>query len=307
MRPIRALSAFWTLAILSASVTPVAAGGTNGAAFLKIGVGARPAALGEAFTAVADDANATVWNPAGLARLPRPEIVGTHTQWIQSGRHDALAGAYPTAVGSFGVSAVTLSYEGIEKRTEDTDAADGTFSSLDAAYTLAYGRPLGDRLSLGMGLSYIRQTLEGVSAGTPAGSVGALWQSPIFGLTLGAAVRNIGGSIKFSEEGDPLPTTTAFGAAGRYLNNRLLLSAESRWVRGESPTYGGGIEASPTLYKGAVGHVRAGYRTDTRDVTDASGFSLGLGVGFPRLNVDVTWTPTGVLGDTFRYAVRFIF
>jgi hypothetical protein len=96
---IRPLSTFWALLLLPVFVT---AEGENGAAFLKIGAGARPAALGDAFTAVADDANAAVWNPAGLARLPRPEIVGTHTQWLQGGRHDALAGAYPTKAGTFG-------------------------------------------------------------------------------------------------------------------------------------------------------------------------------------------------------------
>ncbi len=37
-------------------------GGTSNADFLKIGVGARPEAMGEAFIGVADDANAVFWN-----------------------------------------------------------------------------------------------------------------------------------------------------------------------------------------------------------------------------------------------------
>lgn len=43
-------------------------------AFLDTGWGARPTALGGAFCSLADDANAPFWNPAGLARLKRPEI-----------------------------------------------------------------------------------------------------------------------------------------------------------------------------------------------------------------------------------------
>ena len=307
MRRIRVFSAFWALLFLSVSVTAGGKGGTNGAAFLKIGVGARAAALGDAFTAVADDANASVWNPAGLARLSRPEVEGTHTQWLQGGRHDALTGAYPTAVGTFGVSAVTLSFDGLEKRTEDTDAADGTFNSLDAAYGLSYGHTLGDRLSVGGGVTYIRQTLDGVSAGAPAGSLGALWQTPLSCLTLGAAVRNIGGSIKFAEEGDPLPETAAVGATGRFMNNRVLMTAEARRVRNEPTTVGAGAEVSPPIYKDAVGRLRAGYRSDVKDTADASGFSLGLGVGFPRWSFDAAWTPYGVLGDTFRYSFQFRF
>ncbi|RLE58391.1 MAG: hypothetical protein DRJ35_07975, partial [Thermoprotei archaeon] len=38
--------------------------------FLTIGPGARPAGMGEAFCAVADDPTATYWNPAGLGRYP---------------------------------------------------------------------------------------------------------------------------------------------------------------------------------------------------------------------------------------------
>jgi len=37
-------------------------------------VGARPAAMGESFVAVADDGNAAYWNPAGLPSLRSHEI-----------------------------------------------------------------------------------------------------------------------------------------------------------------------------------------------------------------------------------------
>ena len=44
-------------------------GGTSNADFLKIGVGGRPSAMGEAYTGVADDANGAFWNPAGLTAV----------------------------------------------------------------------------------------------------------------------------------------------------------------------------------------------------------------------------------------------
>jgi len=47
--------------------------GTTGAQFLKLGIGARPAALGESFTGVADDINSLYWNPAGLAEIQQFE------------------------------------------------------------------------------------------------------------------------------------------------------------------------------------------------------------------------------------------
>jgi hypothetical protein len=42
--------------------------------FLRIASGARPAGMGEAFVALADDATATHWNPAGLGRYPLAEL-----------------------------------------------------------------------------------------------------------------------------------------------------------------------------------------------------------------------------------------
>jgi len=42
--------------------------GTAAVTFLKIGVGARGASMGGAYTAMATDASATYWNPAGLVQ-----------------------------------------------------------------------------------------------------------------------------------------------------------------------------------------------------------------------------------------------
>ena len=47
--------------------------------FLRIAPGSRSAGMGEAFVAVADDATATHWNPAGLGKYPL-----AHT-WIDAG------------------------------------------------------------------------------------------------------------------------------------------------------------------------------------------------------------------------------
>ena len=62
------LLAFATIAAIS-SVT-FADRARGAVLFLTIGPGARPAGMGEAFCAVADDPTATYWNPAGLGRYP---------------------------------------------------------------------------------------------------------------------------------------------------------------------------------------------------------------------------------------------
>ncbi|MCB0302022.1 MAG: hypothetical protein KDE52_18315, partial [Calditrichaeota bacterium] len=66
-----------TIAILLVSSFLVFAGendGVTGMSFLKIGVGARAGGMGEAYAAVADDATATYWNPAGLMASDRNNL-----------------------------------------------------------------------------------------------------------------------------------------------------------------------------------------------------------------------------------------
>ena len=281
--------------------------GTNGAAFLKIPAGARPASMGGAFTAVADDAHAAVWNPAGLAQLEKSEITATHNQWFQSARQEFLAGAFPTGMGTFAASVMTLSVDSIDRRLGDTAEADGSFASMDGAYGLSYGRAWGSRWSAGLGLTYVRQTLDGHSAATPAATFGALWKTPYRPLTLGASVRHLGGDLTFDEEGDPLPLTATLGAAGRFWDNKILLAIDGNWVRNETTHVAAGFEYSQPLFTDATGHLRAGYNTAATDVAGQNGYSLGLGLSLPRWGVDMTYAPYGDLGDTFRYGFHIFF
>ena len=46
--------------------------------FLNIGVGARSAALGGAYTSIADDPSAAYWNPGGLSFVNGPQLIFSH-------------------------------------------------------------------------------------------------------------------------------------------------------------------------------------------------------------------------------------
>ena len=54
------------LFLLILAVSPVSFAGVDAMPHLRLGAGARSIGMGGAFTAIADDATATVWNPAGL-------------------------------------------------------------------------------------------------------------------------------------------------------------------------------------------------------------------------------------------------
>ena len=68
--------------IIIASAYGVNKTGTTSAKFLSIGVGSSAVGMGGAFTAVADDATAMYWNPAGLSFHNTKEIYFNHANWI---------------------------------------------------------------------------------------------------------------------------------------------------------------------------------------------------------------------------------
>ncbi len=79
------------------------------AAFLDLGAGARAPGMGDAFTALADDAYAIHYNPAGLAQLERPQFSAAYSK-LYLGLTDGsdlgssqLMFAYPLAHGQRGV------------------------------------------------------------------------------------------------------------------------------------------------------------------------------------------------------------
>jgi hypothetical protein len=300
------------LLLLMAALWPVLAvasgrnAGTSGAQFLKIGAGARPTALGDAFVGVADDANAVYYNPAGLGFLAKTEFIAMHTQYFQGLDYDYGAFVRPLQSGALGVSAATLKTDALTRR-DNQENETGSFTNQDSAYALSYGRPFGERFSAGVSARWVRENIDSASAQTWSADVGALKRFEQSPLTLGLAVRHLGGKIKFNDEGDPLPLTVDAGAGTDLLRHRLLLSADLRHVRDAGLQYGAGAEWRDAVAEKFRYAVRAGYNSATTDVDGASGLALGAGAGYKSFDIDCAWVPFGDLGNTFRYAahVRF--
>src|SRR6266487_6212781 len=82
--------------------------GTTAANFLKLGVGARALAMGEAYSAVADDANALYWNPAGLTRIYHAEATFMHAAYLANSFYDYAA--YGTHLGKHGALGAGVQY-----------------------------------------------------------------------------------------------------------------------------------------------------------------------------------------------------
>ena len=281
--------------------------GTSGAQFLKIGPGARPAGMGEAFTGVADDIHSIYWNPAGLGMLKVPELTGMHMQYFQSIQYEFAAFAYPTSnLGTMAFAVTNLHTDDIDRRTEDTDAAIGQFGSSDSAYWLGYGKELNSRLSLGANLKWIHQTLDSVVSNAYAGDGGILYNTDWHEVRLGATVQNLGSKVKFVNESDPLPLTYRFGGSAPLLSRHLLVSSDLIIPRDHQVGMAFGTEYKGRISKDFGYAMRAGYRTDS-DVDGFSGISIGSGLDVGRAAFDFAWVPFGELGNAYRFGLHLKF
>ena len=69
-----------SIAIVSGLSQSLFANGTSGGQILNMGVGARAIAMGEAYTAQADDVSSLYWNPAGIGLLNQSQASFMYNQ-----------------------------------------------------------------------------------------------------------------------------------------------------------------------------------------------------------------------------------
>src|SRR6195256_2314875 len=86
--------------------------GTTSANFLKMGIGPRAIAMGEAQVGLADDVYAAYWNPAGLAQLQNREAGFVQTQYVQDIQSQYAACEHLTSMLGTFVGSFTFLYFG---------------------------------------------------------------------------------------------------------------------------------------------------------------------------------------------------
>ncbi|MBU2574423.1 MAG: LysM peptidoglycan-binding domain-containing protein [Elusimicrobia bacterium] len=127
--------------------------GTNAsAAFDDIGLGARAAAMGQAFSAVSNDANAINTNPAGLVLLKSPELAASYGKLYTGLWDDSAIGqgyfslAFPVKKHIPGFMGVSWD----ELRLSD--------AYCETVFSGAYATTVSTALSVGASLKYLRKS-----------------------------------------------------------------------------------------------------------------------------------------------------
>ena len=284
--------------------------GTSSAEFLQLAPGARAAALGEAYSAVANEASAVYWNPAALTLIEGRSLIVTHAPYLGSSFLDYAA--YGQNFGKSGALGVGVQYfsAGQLTRTENYIPV-GNFTPYDLAVSAGYGTVLRDTglpldgFAVGVTGKFIQCHILN-SGRAEALDLGALSPAYLGGrLRLAFTATNLGGTLKYDQISEDLPAAFRLGGVFGLVPGKWLVSADAVFARNDRPSFGAGTEytlvsAGELRFSG-----RAGYNSRTASsVTGFNGASFGAGAGFGRFDIDYAFVPFGSLGQTHRISLN---
>jgi len=315
--------------------------GTTAAQFLKIEVGARGLGMGGCFGALANDASALYWNPAGIAQLQQMELTFTHTEWIVGISHGFAGFVFPISDNNiFGLSFTYQSMDEMEQTTIEQPKGTGLYyDAQDVAIGLSYGRRMIDYILFGITAKMIHQSIWNETATGFAVDIGLLLDTGISGIKVAMVMTNFGTNMqldgrdlirpydqapesasnpdavsKLSTESWPLPTNLRISLMSDLIgpdhslipdgDNRVTLIVDATHPNDNPEHYNVGVEYG--LFEQYF--LRAGYRGNT----DEEGMTLGAGVriditGETDLTVDYAYADFGIFNSVqhFSFGITF--
>jgi hypothetical protein len=295
--------------------------GTATAQFLKIGVGARASSMGESFTAVANDASALYWNPAGITQFQRPQLIVCHTNWLVDLRHEFIGYVHHlNAMNSLGVSLTTLHTDDLQETTEFEPFGTGNYFTFgDLGLTLTYARRMTDRFSFGVSIKYIEETLAELKMRGALVDFGTFYWTGFGSTRFALVVTNFGpqlapngeftrrDGVKVSNfQSFVPPTAFKVGFAAELFQrapHRITTALQLNHPNDNAENVNLGVEYAWR----EVLALRTGYLGSQDEASFTCGAGFNLALKFVRLQADYGYTFFGRLGSTNRLSMSLEF
>ncbi len=318
------------LLLTGGSVWGQAKVGTAGLQFLEIGVSARATAMGNAFSAVANDIFAVYYNAAGLAALGRKQAAFTHIDYPAGIHYEFAAVALPVRKlgGVMAVSIYDFQSGDIPVTTYNFPSGTGEITKAqDLAVAVTFARYLTDHFSFGVAGKFILESLSDREASGWAADVGTLYETGFRNFRIAMRISNFGPNFRFgpAEEGFkdfPLPIDFHFGTAIDVIQSsrhRTTLAFEGSHPADNLEKFNTGLEYWYSEKLALRFGVNIRQDTDAQEqlVDGARKFSTGMGLaagaGFKlpiqrfNLNADYAFQDAHDLGAFHRWSVSFTF
>lgn len=308
--------------------------GTTIGQFLKIEPNAKNTAMGNVGVAIYGDASSTFYNPANLGFISGTDVEFSHNKWLADINYNHFIGAMNLgSIGTVSLQITSLTTDEMDVRTvEQPDGTGEKYSVSNFGLGLGYGLKLTDRVSLGLTLSYLRESIWHCSLEDISLNFGVLYSLSPDGFKFGASVSNFGPRASYSGRDlyanldmDPdvngdndklpselrtdsysLPTTFRVGASYPIQiteDYKLTLAADAITSNDNDQKINVGTE----LYVFDMFAIRAGYRDLL--IKDSEG-GLTLGAGFNteisnglKLRFDYSWADYGRLKAVQKFTI----
>ena len=295
--------------------------GITTAEFLKIGVGARANAMAESFAAVADDASALFYNPAGITEFDKNQIAISHSTWFVGLQHDFIGGVYHLdKQNSVGISIISLQSDDMPVTTEFQPYGTGAYFKYgDLAFAATYARKMTDRFSFGVTVKYIDETLADLSMHGVLVDLGTYYWTGIGSTRFAVSVSNFGGQMAPSGSVDLVdgttvstfqsfspPTIFRIGFAFEPYQdkqNKLTASAQLNHPADNSENLAVGAEYSFD----SMFFLRGGYKINVEEQSYSAGAGVRADMKFALVSFDYAFTPYQRLGDVHRFSLEMSF
>src|SRR6476646_117814 len=177
--------------------------GTTAAEFLLFGAGARGTALGGAYSAIANDASALYYNPAGIALASRSNaLLGTYS-YVASTRYSWGGVMFPFSGGSraVGLQGGTFGFKDQPVYTvEQPDGTGSTYSVSETFLGLSFAQNFSDRFAAGITAKAVLDNLGDASGNAFAVDFGTNFHSSLGGhpIKFSFVVANLGTNLSYS-------------------------------------------------------------------------------------------------------------
>lgn len=268
-----------------------------------LGQGARPLAMGSAFTAVKGDLMAALFNPAGQAYLRGAKASAHHHAWLGGINQDSLAAVVAGRALSVGLYGDLVNYgavDGFDELGNET----GTFTPMDFTLGLALARQFDNGLALGVTGRGTQQSLKESGQLVSSGDLGLMWAAPGQPFALGLAYASLGPSVSGKAVTSALRLGFSYDLAVTPRSGVLFALAGSGLNNGASVIQAG--------VEGAINRaffLRMGYQFSFLDSQTGglTGLTSGLGARIGALVLDYAYLPYGRIGNSHRVSVSFQF
>jgi len=316
----------WSIFLLMFIVSsPLPAGekvGTTSFQFLKLAPDARSAGMGNAFTSVANSANAGFWNPARIYQVKSLNFSASYIDYFVDVGISSFALALPIFhATTIGFQAMVVDYGEIEVTEVGSQSWNADYTHFNPGLTgetiypgakmfgASFARSVTDKFVYGLTAKYIIEDLVREKASVLAFDGGLSYSTRWNSITIAASVRNFGPEVKFVNESYPIPETFTFGISGLLLGNenavlttggpaRLLVAYDLTHPRDYDQQHNIGAEL--TLL-GSVS-VRMGYKFNY----DEENITFGAGLELKKLRVDYAFDPFGnILQSIHRFSIGY--